>query len=125
MKKVATILLLISLPIAVAALILIPGQIRSKHEASLVVTWNSLKVASVEIQEDGKFTNRYPLICHISEYTNRHLVNGTIYQCILAADSWDYRGRSNLLAITTNGMFLFIDRQGVRHLKTWNQLPEY
>jgi len=125
MKKVATILLLISLPVVVAWLVLIPVHICSKHEASLVVTWNSLKMASVEIQEDGKFTNRWPLICHISEYTNRHLVNGTIYQCILAADSWDYRGRSNLLAITTNGTFLFIDRQGVSRLKTWNQLAEY
>ena len=125
MKKYGIVLLVIAIPVVIACLILIPGQIRSKHAATLFVTLSSLKVAAVDQELDGTFTNHYPQYCHISCFTNHYTVSGTDYQCALAADAWDYRDRSNLLAITTNSMLLFIDKSGVIRLDHWQDLPGY
>jgi hypothetical protein len=126
MKKVFIVgLVLAAWAIAVACLILIPGQIRAKHAAALFVTRNSLKIALVELEQDGKFTNHYPRYCRIFDFTNRYSVSATVCQCALAADSWDYRDHGNSLAITTNGVFLFIDKHGVIRLDNWHSLPGY
>jgi hypothetical protein len=58
------------------------------------------------------FTNPYRDLCRVVEYTNYHLISGTGYQCVLAADSWDYQGLTNLLAITTNRLYLYIGKSG-------------
>lgn len=125
MKRVATILLVLSVPVVVAGLILVPGQIRAKRSAARVVTISSLKVAYADLEQEGRFSNRWPQFCRISSYTNRYAISGTVYQCVLAADSWDYRGRDNLLAITANGSLLFIDKKGALALNKWNDLPGY
>jgi hypothetical protein len=43
----------------------------------------------------------------------------------VAADSWDYHCRSNLLAFTTNGVYLFIDRHGAQKMSGWHNLPGF
>ena len=58
------------------------------------------------------FTNPYPDLCRVLDYTNYHLISGTGYQCVLAADSWDYQGPTNLLAITTNSLYLYVGKSG-------------
>ena len=50
--------------------------------------------------------------CRVFPYTNHFAIGGKIYQCVLAADSWDYQGKSNLMAFTTNQAFLYIDKHG-------------
>jgi hypothetical protein len=99
MKKVA-----IGLVVFVAALFLIrlPEYFTAKHSESLGVTWSSINIAALQLKQDGRFTNSYPNICHLFVYTNHYSISGMDYQCVVAADSWDYRSRSNLLAFTTN-----------------------
>jgi hypothetical protein len=116
--------------ISTACLILIPGQIRAKHFAALVLTSDSLRVALSGLQQNGKFTNIESGICHVYGITNRYSVSGIFYECALAADAWDYRDRSNLLAITTNGVVLFIDKHGAvlmntRKVNVADRLPGY
>jgi hypothetical protein len=124
-KPIVICLVLGALAVVAACLMLIPKYIRAKHSAALFCTWSSLKIASVDFEQGGKFTNHDPQYCRIYEFTNRYSVSGIVLQCILAADSWDYRERSNSLAITKNGVFLFIDKKGVIRVDNWRSLPGY
>ena len=58
------------------------------------------------------FTNRRPDEWRIFDYTNQLVIGGTNYQCVFAADSWDYQGASNLLVITSDKRFLYMDQHG-------------
>ena len=49
---------------------------------------------------------------HAHPYTNRYVIDGAVYECVMAVDSWDYQGLSNLLVLTTDKKFLYIDRSG-------------
>jgi hypothetical protein len=123
MKKMVFIgLASVALAVTFACLVLIPGHIRSRHAAAASSAWYSLKIASADRAEYEKFANRYSHSCRIYDFTNRYSISGIVYQCILAADSWDYRDRSNSLAITTNGEILFIDKHGVIRLRNWSSL---
>jgi hypothetical protein len=123
MKKIVFIgLTWAALAVVFACLILIPGQIRARHAAAASDAWYSLKIASVDLEQNGSFTNPSPRYCRIFGFTNRYSISGIVYQCALAADSWDYRDRSNSLAFTTNGAILFIDKHGVIRLRNWYSL---
>ena len=119
----------LAFPVVVMGFILIPPLIRAKHAAAIVITVDSLKAAYVALKQDDRFTNIAPQICHIYEYTNRYSVSGKVYQCEFAADAWDHRAHDNLLAITTNYEFLFIDKKGVVVLDLrnvwWKEKVEY
>ena len=106
--------------IAIAAVLIVAGYLfysfelgRSMDRVATVSTKNFLLVALAELNEHGAFTNHAPDRCHVYAFTNRYSVSGTNYCCVLAADSWDYRESSNVLAITTNELFLFIGKQGL------------
>jgi hypothetical protein len=86
---------------------------RGLHHGAAINTKNLLMVSYAELKERGAFTNPAPDRCRIYVFTNAYLITGTNYRCVLAADSWDYRSASNVLAITTSDEFLFIDKQGV------------
>jgi|SRR5580658_9157801 hypothetical protein len=123
MKKIVPVgLTWAALAVALACLILVPGHIRSKRAAAACAAWFSLKIASVDLDQNGSFTNPSPRYCRIVDFTNRYSISGTVYQCVLAADSWDYRDRSNLFAITTTGAILFIDKHGVIRMYSWKSL---
>jgi hypothetical protein len=75
-------------------------------------TMNTLFEAYMAKMDGGVFTNRRPDERRVFDFTNHFVVGGTNYQCLLAADSWDYQGASNLLAITSDKRFLYIDQHG-------------
>jgi hypothetical protein len=75
-------------------------------------TMDSLLEAYTTKMAGGIFTNRSTDERRIFDFTNHFVVGGTNYQCLFAADSWDYQGASNLLAITTDKRFLYIDHHG-------------
>ena len=114
--------------VIVAVMIIVPVAtvlVRVKRDAALHATGCSITLAKFYLDNYGMLTNCSPDICHLFQFTNRYSISGTNYQCVVAADSWDYRGRSNLLAIATNGWYLFIDGRGVINLRDWHQLPGY
>lgn len=128
MKRSGIVILLIALSVIVAIIILVPVAtelIRANRDGVLNATGASLQVAKVYLAQTSILTNWSPNMCHLFEFTNHYTISGTDYQCVVAADSWDYRDRSNLLAITTNGVFLFIDNHGVTKLRDWHEVPGY
>ncbi len=74
---------------------------------------NALQSAFADLKQNGNITNRWPNSYRIFNYTNHYSIAGKEYRCVLAADSWDYRGASNLLVLTTNRVFLFINQQDI------------
>lgn len=71
------------------------------------------------------FTNSYPDLYHLFVYSNCYTISGAVYQCVVAADSWDYHSRSNLLAFTTNGVYLLIDSHGAQKMSDLHDLQAY
>ncbi len=92
------------------------GEIRRPH---VIRVKNTLLEAYAERTAGHDFTNRRPEGCRVFDYTNLHVIAGTNYQCVLAADSWDYQGASNLLALTTNRSFLYIHPRGAVPAKSY------
>jgi hypothetical protein len=86
---------------------------RSQRRTNVVNTVGALQSAFADLKQNGNITNRWPNSYRIFNYTNHYSIAGKEYQCVLAADSWDYRGASNLLALTTNRVFLFINQQDI------------
>ena len=103
--------------IAILALLLItflafvPALARSERRAVVVNTKGALLSSYVDLQAKGVLTNTWSVRHHVRPYTNRYVLDGTVYQCVLAADSWDYQGASNLLALTADKTFLYIDQR--------------
>ena len=85
------------------------GEIRRPR---VIHVKNTLFEAYMDKTAGVIFTNRYPQNCRVFDYTNLFVIAGTNFQCVLAADSWDYQGASNLLALTSDKMFLYIDEHG-------------
>ena len=107
---------LVAWAIIAACFLFITPLVRSKRRDAFIATRNALKAAYLEREQDGQLTNTEPRICRIFEFTNHYAVGAADYRCVVAADSWDYRDSSNMLTITTNWDFLFIDRSGVTPL---------
>jgi hypothetical protein len=71
---------------------------------------NRLTQASADLKKRGSFTNDIPQFCDISAFTEHYTVRGSDYQCALSAKSPLFRGRG-FMAITTNDVLLWIDRE--------------
>ena len=72
---------------------------------------NALRQANAEIQNHGTFTNRFQGDT-VYPYTNRFMIDATVYQCGLAVESVDlYLKERGILAITTNDVFVWVDRE--------------
>ena len=103
----------------------IPDMISAKHVRPVVPAWSAVNTAALQIGMGGSFTNSTPDLFHLSVYTNQYTISGAVYQCVVAADSWDYHCRSNLLAFTTNGVYLFIDSHGAQKVSAFHDLQAY
>lgn len=103
----------------------IPDVIRAKHIRPVVPTWYAVHTAALQLGIGEPFTNSYPDLYRLFVYSNRYTISGTVYQCIVAADTWDYHDRRNLLAYTTNGVYLFIDNHGPQKVSDWHDLPGF
>ena len=88
------------------------GAWLSSRRAHTINLKSTLKEAYLGKLNGTVFVNRHPEDYRILDYTNFYLIEGTGYQCSVAADSWDYQGASNLLAVTTNWQFLYINATG-------------
>jgi len=124
-RRIINLLMFGAAVVVLVFLRLFPGYVRAKHASALSCTYNALGIAATELEQNGKFTNDSPQYCRIYEFTNRFNVSGSMLQCTLAADSWDYREHSNLLAITTSRVFLFIDKRGVIRMYNCQSPPGY
>jgi hypothetical protein len=84
---------------------------KSSRRARFVLAMNELRLANAELQKQGAFTNRFQGDT-VYPYTNRFIIDATVYQCGLAVESVDLylRGRG-LLAITTNDVLVWVDRE--------------
>jgi len=103
----------------------IPDVIHAKHVRPVVPTWYAVNTAALQLGMGEPFTNSAPELFHLLVYSNRYTISGTVYQCIVAADSWDYHSHSNLLAFTTNGVYLFVDSHGARTVSDFHDLQAY
>ena len=84
---------------------------RGSHRARFVLAMNELRRANAELQQHGAFTNRSQGDT-VYAYTNRFIIDGTVYQCGLAVESVDlHLGKRGILAITTNEVFVWVDRE--------------
>lgn len=82
---------------------------RSERIARFINFKMDLKSSQLERQASGTFTNRSGLST-ISAWTNQYLIGGTNYQCELVGENDGFTNWGTL-AITTNGVFLWIDRK--------------
>jgi len=79
---------------------------KSVRRARSVHARNSLLVTLQTLERTGHFTNEWPEL-HIYPFTNRYVLDGSNYQCVVAIDSWDKKP-STALAVTTNKTFVLI-----------------
>ena len=97
----------------------------SLRRAAAINTQSRLLSALAELKEHGTFTNHAPDSCRIYAFTNHYLISGTNFHCALAADSRDFQHSSNVLAITSDEMLLFIDERGVAPFPRGHFPPGY
>jgi len=96
--------------LAVIFLSLVYDQSSVDRRAWLIQTKASLKEADMELQKFGAFTNHFPYMT-IYPYTNRFIIDGTNYQCEFAAECARLPDRG-FLTITTNQLFIWVDKKG-------------
>ena len=109
MKILVAIVVLVLL--ALLIFIFPPLESRVDHRAWLTNSKVALREADTELHKFGAFTNYYSQYITVHSYTNRFIVDGTNYQCELAAECerLKYRG---FLTITTNQIFIWVDKKG-------------
>jgi hypothetical protein len=103
--------IVIGLLLITAYLILISALAKSQRYAKVVDACGALLSAYDDVQKGEALTNSWNR--HTLPNTNRYVIDGVVYQCVMAVDSWDYQGPSNLLALTAEKKFLYIDGHGV------------
>jgi hypothetical protein len=95
--------------VLVLFLLLLHGLATSDRRAEFINMTSDLLEAHVEFQHDGSFTNHFRYT-DISYCTNQFVVAGTTYQCEFTAER-DQFGNFGVLAITTNQVFVWIDKK--------------
>lgn len=105
--------IIIGLLLIAAYLVFMPALARSQRKAGIVGVKSALLSSYVDFQRGEALTNSWSARYHVHPYTNTYVIDGTVYQCVLAADSWDYQGYSNLLVLTTDKRFLYVGQRGV------------
>jgi hypothetical protein len=103
------ILVAILVVVAVVLFVLLHSLAKSESRARFINTMNDLKEAHLELQSYGTFTNHFR-DASVYLYTNRLTIDGTDYQCEFALESDEFRERG-LLTITTNEIFVWIDKK--------------
>ncbi len=100
------------LMVVAAFILFMPALARSQRKQVILGVRSALLSSYVDLQRGEALTNSRSVDYHVYLYTNRYVIGGTVYRCVLAADSWDYQGLSNLLVLTTDKRFLYIGRHG-------------
>ena len=118
MKTAVVIILLL-----IVYFVFVSALTRSQRRANVIDAKNGLVSAFVDFQNGETLTNSWNLRHHAHSYTNRYVIDGAVYQCAIAVDSWDYQGLSNLLTLTTNKSYLYIDSHGA--IPVGNMPPGY
>lgn len=109
-KGIIAILVLASLVVGSCGFWFIAGK--GSHRARFVLAMNELRRANADLQTHGAFTNRFQSDT-VYPYTNQFTIDGKVYHCGLAIESVDLHLRDRgILAITTNGGFVWVDKQG-------------
>ena len=81
---------------------------RSDRNAHLIDFKNDLKDAQLRLLDGEGLRNRYPGT-RVFSFTNTYAVGGTNYYCELAGEN-EWFIKEGRLAITTNQLFLWIDK---------------
>ena len=85
------------------------GSGSAESRARFISFMNDLKEAQLELRLNGVVTNKF-IRSRIHSCTNSIVVGGTNYQCEVSADRDEFSERGTL-AITTNGVFLWLDKK--------------
>jgi hypothetical protein len=109
MKILVALVVLVILVLAV--FIFMPRESRVDRRAWLTISKVSLRDADTELRKFGAFTNHPPAseYVRVYPYTNRFTIDGTDYQCELAAECERLTNRG-FLTITTNQIFVWVDK---------------
>jgi hypothetical protein len=108
-KRMIVIVVLASLVVVSCGLLYFVGK--GSHRARFIIAMNELREANAEFQKYGAFTNQFQGDT-VYPYTNRFIVDGTVYQCGFAVESvYLYLRDRGILAITTNGGFVWVDKE--------------
>lgn len=83
---------------------------RSDRVAKFISFRNDLKDAHLQLKLNGGFTN-HSKYTRVYAWTNEYAIGGTNYQCEFAGENGEFTSRGTL-AITTNEVFLWIDKKG-------------
>lgn len=106
MKTTIVIILLL----VIAFLFFLSELAKSQRHAEVINAKSRLLSTYDDVQKGEALTNSWNR--YTRSYTNRYEIGGIVYQCVLAVDSWDYQGPSNLLVLTADKKFLYIDGHG-------------
>ena len=103
--------MLIAIAVALISVLLIflYGSARAEARSRFINFMNALKEAHWELRHYGAFTNHFRHST-VTACTNSYFLRGTNYQCEFRGDPEEFRDRG-FLAITTNELFLWIDRK--------------
>ena len=83
---------------------------RSDRIAKFITFRNDLKNAHLQLKLHGGFTNHFNYT-RVYAWTNEYAIGGTNYQCEFAGENEEFANRGTL-AITTNEVFLWINKTG-------------
>jgi hypothetical protein len=111
MKKSWIALTVLAVMVALLGLFLYAARTGS-HRARFSIAMTALREANAQLQKNGAFTNQRPHDDKVYPFTNRFIIDGTVYQCRLAVESVDlYLRDRGLLTITTNDIILWVDKE--------------
>ena len=106
----ALIIFLSILAVLVAAfLVFASAEARGDRRSQFISAINGLREAQIELHQSGGFTN-YSKNMTVYLYTNRVTFDGSNYQCEFAVEN-DWLKDRGLLTITTNEVFVWIDKK--------------
>jgi hypothetical protein len=90
------------------------GSASAERRARFITAMNALKEAHLDLQKFGGFTN-YFRDMNVYPCTNRFAINGTNCQCEFAVETEELK-EHGLLTITTNAVFVWVDKKHDRVL---------
>lgn len=118
---------LMTVPVVLFLLLVAHRKIVSGKQVDMDRARESLSMALSDFQAAGAWTNferkRYGY-CDVISSPRGVVVGGTNYQCALqSVDDFNYQGR---LAVTTNGVFIWLDnRRGAKILPADYKVPQW
>lgn len=81
------------------------------HGAKFIIVMQRLGQFSADLKKQGSFTNDIPHLADIYAFTDTITLSGAQHRCTLAAKSPMF-GDAGVMAITTDDVIVWIDREG-------------